>query len=383
VRGAGRLAHGGRSFLISHLLATPCALRHAIENFIQMQFFKKYIFPALYGLLVYFTIRLLHDTDVGQHFWERRFYINAVELTCSVLVGYAGIWLFRSLFRYYDKRWPVQLNYQGVARELAIMVGLNLVLVNVIFVPMDMALHTDWPAWWISWADVADINMIPTLYAIVYYGIARSSLWLKAYVDNKVQLEKVTNEHLQTELKFLKAQYHPHFLFNALNTIYFQMDEDHEGAKRSIEKFSELLRYQLYDQQQQVPVMQEIEYLKSFIDLQKIRSTDKLKLKVDFDQKLNGQLVYPLLFLPLVENAFKYVGGEYHLHIEARVEDENIQFRVENSVPTLKKANDDAGGIGLENLKRRLDLLYPGRHSLRLEKDDHHFTAELKIQYER
>ncbi|MGZ3750064.1 MAG: sensor histidine kinase [Mucilaginibacter sp.] len=348
-----------------------------------MKFFKKYLFPALYGLLVYFTIRLLHDTDVRERFWERDFYINAVEMTCSIIVGYIAIYLFERLFRYYDRRWPLQLSYQGVVRELLILVGANLVLVNVVFVPMDMALHQDWKPWYISWADVADINMIPTLYAIVYYGIARSSSWLKAYVDNKIQLEKVTNEHLETELKFLKAQYHPHFLFNALNTIYFQMDEDTEGAKRSIEKFSELLRYQLYDQQQQVPVMQEIEYLQSFIDLQKIRSTDKLKLEVDFDTQLNGQLVYPLLFLPLVENAFKFIGGDYEMLVEAKVLDDHIYFRVTNSVPLIKPTEPKAGGIGLENLKRRLDLLYPGKYTLKLEKQSHHFNAELNLEYER
>jgi two-component system LytT family sensor kinase len=347
-----------------------------------MKFFKKYIFPALYGLLVYFTIRLLHDTDVHQHFWERWWFINAVEIACTVMVGYLAINLFEWLFKFYDRRWPLQFRYQGVLRELLILVGANLVLVNVIFVPMDMALHTDWPAWWISWADVADINTIPTLYAIIYYGVARTSIYLKAYVANKVQLEKVTNEHLETELKFLKAQYHPHFLFNALNTIYFQMDEDHEGAKRSIEKFSELLRYQLYDQQQQVPVMQEIEYLETFIDLQKIRSTDKLKLKTNFDSKLNGQLVYPLLFLPLVENAFKFIGGEYQMLVEAKAEGGEIVFRVENSIPLINPAPSKAGGIGLENLKRRLNLLYPGRHSLTLEKGEHQFKAELKVRYE-
>ena len=347
-----------------------------------MKFFSKYIFPALYGLLVYFTIRLLHDTDVHQHFWERALYINLVEIACSVVVGYIATYIFQWLFRYYDRRWPVQFCYQGVLRELFILVGVNLVLVNVVFVPMDMALHTDWPAWWISWADVADINMIPTLYAIIYYGVARTSIYLKAYVDNKVLLEKVTNEHLETELKFLKAQYHPHFLFNALNTIYFQMDDDHEGAKRSIEKFSELLRYQLYDQQQQVPVLQEIEYLQTFIELQQIRSTDKLKLKTNFDSKLNGQLVYPLLFLPLVENAFKFVGGDYKMLVEAKAEGGQIEFRVENSIPLINPAPAKAGGIGLENLSRRLNLLYPGKHSLVLEKSEDQFKAELKVHYE-
>jgi len=343
-----------------------------------MQYFKKYIFPAVYGLLVYFTVRLLHDTVVGERFWKRDWGLNILEMSCSVAAGMLAIYLYEKLFKFFDSRWPVQFSYRGVLRELLIMVDANLILMNAILTPM-AALTDDG----LSWGDFADINVIPTLYAIVYYGIVRTNTYLKAYVDNKVQLEKVTNEHLETELKFLKAQYHPHFLFNALNTIYFQMDEDHEGAKRSIEKFSELLRYQLYDQQQQVPVTQEIEYLQTFIDLQKIRSTDKLELNVNFDKKLNGQLVYPLLFLPLVENAFKFVGGDYRMDIEAKVGGDNIEFRVENSVPELKQVPQKAGGIGLENLKRRLNLLYPGKHSLSLEKKDDHFTAELKVQYER
>jgi two-component system, LytTR family, sensor kinase len=341
-----------------------------------MKFFRIYIFPALYGLLVYFTIRLLHDIDVGGKFWKRSWALNIFEMSCSVLVGYLGVRLFEWLFKYYDRRWSVQFCYQGVVRELLIMMSANLVLVNLVFTPM--AAFTDDG---LSWADLVDINVIPTLYAIVYYGIARSSTYLRAYVDNKVQLEKVTNEHLETELKFLKAQYHPHFLFNALNTIYFQMDEDLPGAKRSIEKFSELLRYQLYDQQQQVPVMQEIEYLQSIIELQKIRSTDKLQLSVDFDRQLNGQLVYPLLFLPLVENAFKFIGGDYQMNIEAKVTENNIEFRVENSVPLLNKTETKAGGIGLENLKRRLCLLYPGKHSFTTETHDNNFIAELKVAF--
>jgi two-component system LytT family sensor kinase len=343
-----------------------------------MKFFRKYIFPPLYGLLVYFTVRLLHDTDIGLRFWKRYLYINLVELACSVLVGYIAIYLFEWLFGYFNRRWPLTLSYKGIVRELVIIVGSNLILVNGVFIPMDTFLHQAW----IPWADIADINMIPTLYAIMYYGIARSSKLLKAYVDNKVQLEKVTNDHLQTELKFLKAQYHPHFLFNALNTIYFQMDEDLPGAKKSIEKFSELLRYQLYDQQQQVPVMNEMEYLQSFISLQKIRSSDKLKMDVKLDNKLNGQMVYPLLFLPLVENAFKFIGGDYQLNISAKVVNKQIIFCVENSVPEFETPATQKGGIGLENLRRRLDLLYPGKHSFFIKRANNTFVAELKLDYE-
>jgi sensor histidine kinase YesM len=343
-----------------------------------MKFFKIYIFPALYGLLVYFTVRLLHDIEDQSKFWERDILLNLFEMATSILGGYLAIWLFESLFRFYNRKWPLQLNYKGVAREISILILSNLVLVNTIFIPM-AAFSDDG----LSWADGVDLNMIPTLYAIIYYGIARTNILLKAYVDSKLQLEKVTTEHLQTELKFLKSQYHPHFLFNALNTIYFQMDEDLAGAKRSIEKFSELLRYQLYDQQQQVPVIQEIEYLESFIELQKIRSTDKLKLTVKFDPLLNQQLVYPLLFLPLVENAFKFVGGGYELLISAELTDENISFYVENSIPLTSTSNNKAGGIGLENLERRLKLLYPDKHELKFEQKNDQFKAELKLNYER
>lgn len=342
-----------------------------------MKFFKKFIFPAFYSMLIYFTIRLLHDTEMGEKFWERPLSISAIEVGCSLFVGYLGVALYEGLFKFYDRKWPLQFRYQGVVREVVILVFANLVLVNAVLTPM-AALTDDG----LSWADLVDINLIPTLYSVVYYGIARSSTYMRAYVDNKVLLEKVTNDHLQTELKFLRSQYHPHFLFNALNTIYFQMDDDVDGAKRSIEKFSELLRYQLYDQQQQVPVINEIEYLQSFIDLQKIRSSDKLQLEVCFDKELNGQLVYPLLFLPLVENAFKFIGGEYKMLIRASLDGDQIIFHVENSMADYKPAEEKQGGIGLENLDRRLNLLYPNKHQFRITNDGVNFVAELKLQHE-
>lgn len=342
-----------------------------------MKFFKQYIFPALYGLLIYFTIRLLHDLAVDTQFWKRDLALNIFEILCSILLGYLSIGIFEALFRFYDRRWVHHLNYRGIARELLVLAGANLLLTYLILIPM--AAFTDDG---LSWGDVADLTMIPTLYAIIYYGITRSRSWLKAYVDHKVLLEKITNEHLETELKFLKAQYHPHFLFNALNTIYFQMDEDLPGAKSSIEKFSELLRYQLYDQQQQVPVVLEIDYLQNFIELQKIRSTDKLQLQVAFDSQLNAQLVYPLLFLPLVENAFKFIGGDYQMLVDARIEDAYIRFSVKNSVPSTRHSETKTGGIGLENLQRRLNLLYPGRHSLKLEQENNEFNVVLKLAYE-
>jgi len=163
------------------------------------------------------------------------------------------------------------------------------------------------------------------------------------------------------------------------------MDDNVAEAKKSIEKFSELLRYQLYDQQQTVPVSHELHYLQNFIELQKVRSSDKLQLRVHFDSSLNGEQVYPLLFLPLVENAFKYAGGDYHITIEANKENEYLRFAVANSIPTettwIKENSDQSrSGIGLENLKRRLELLYPGKHTFSTTKKDNTFFAEIQLQ---
>ncbi|HZE84176.1 MAG TPA: histidine kinase [Puia sp.] len=343
--------------------------------------FWKYIFPPLYGLLVYFTIRLLLDSVTGMKFWRRDMVQNAIELSTSLLVSYLLLWCYRRLFRYFDERWPADFSYRRVGRELLSVFLVNLVVVNAFFTTM--AAVTDDG---LQWYDVADINTIPLLYALIYYGIVRSSTFLRAFVASKVQLEKLTNDKLETELKFLKAQYHPHFLFNALNTIYFQMDENVAEAKKSVEKFSELLRYQLYDQQQTVPVSQEIHYLENFIQLQEIRSSEKLQLSVNFDQRLNGQQVYPLLFLPLVENAFKYVGGEYWIRIEATVcvagDKKEVRFSVRNAVPPEVPATRP-GAIGLENLRRRLELLYPGRHAFSFGRKNGEFMATLSLQLEK
>jgi LytS/YehU family sensor histidine kinase len=104
-------------------------------------------------------------------------------------------------------------------------------------------------------------------------------------------------------------------------------------------------------------------------------------LNVNFDEGLNDPQIYPLLFLPLVENAFKYVGGRYHINITASGDSEGVLFRVENDLPAYYQTNPDSSGIGLENLNRRLELLYPDKHRLTLNKQADKFIAELELTY--
>ncbi|SDW40288.1 Histidine kinase [Hydrobacter penzbergensis] len=339
-----------------------------------MKFFWKYLFPGCYGLLVYITLRILDDSITGFKFWQRDWRVNAIEITCCIIMSFVTVFIFRKMLDRFDRKLSKPISYKTVMGELGWVFLYVLVSSNAIFTPM-AALTDDG----LSWGDFATINIIPLLFSLIYYMVVRSNKLLQAYVDNQLQLEKMTNDQLQTELKFLKAQYHPHFLFNALNTIYFQMDESVADAKKSIEKFSGLLRYQLYDQQQMVPIKQEIDYLRNFIELQQARSSERLRLQVDFDEHLNGEQVYPLLFLPLIENAFKYVGGNYHLSIRLQKENDNILLEVCNSLPEHLPVKKIATGIGIENLRRRLALLYPGKHQLSCRRNNDNYTASLNL----
>jgi two-component system LytT family sensor kinase len=339
-----------------------------------MKFFWKYLFPPLYGLFFYTIVRLVSDLTNQDKFWDRRLEQNIAEVTGVILFSY----LMTRIPHYYVRKFS-RKGGQPDGRAIFLEFGQILLTAIVLGTATSSLIHVaanDYP---IGIDDLVIANVLVSLFMLLHYAILRGNTFIKAFIEQKLLVEKVRNDQLQTELKFLKAQYHPHFLFNALNTIYFQMDEDVAAAKHSVEKFSELLRYQLYDQQQTVPVSQEIHYLTNFIQLQQTRSSEKLQLDVHFDEDLNGQQVYPLLFLPLVENAFKYVGGDYHLRISASLERSIIRLEVENAVPAeipLKKEK----GIGLENLKRRLELLYPGRHSLLAEKKGNTFVAVLTLE---
>ena len=341
-----------------------------------MKFFSKYIFPALFGFLVYVAVRVINDTIEDAVFWKRSWVTNSIEIGTSIMMGYVMVYLLRRLFKRFDREMSQKISYKTILYELLWVFITVEVCNNLVLTPM-AALTDDG----LSWGDVASINIIPLLCCLLYYSAARSYKLLQAYVDNKLLLEKKTNDHLTTELKFLRAQYHPHFLFNALNTIYFQMDDDIGEAKKTVEKFSELLRYQLYDQQQKVALDREISYLENFIALQKIRSSAQLNLIFQFDDRLNGEQVYPLLFVPLIENAFKYVGGTYDIVIDLKKTGDGITFFVKNSIPALPvNAGEIKGGIGLKNLKRRLELLYPGRHQLSSKEEKDFFSAELILK---
>jgi sensor histidine kinase YesM len=216
--------------------------------------------------------------------------------------------------------------------------------------------------------------------SIVYYTIMRNYRIAEEYNRQTLQLEKTRSNQFETELKYLRAQYHPHFLFNALNTVYFQIDSQNTNAKNTVELLSELLRYQLYNMEKEVDVSEEINFIKRYIQFQQLRMTNRLAMNVSFDKQLDKQKIYPLIYQPFLENAFKYVGGEYRINLEMKFLNEQIIFQLENSLPEqMQQAKKSNSGIGIENARPRLALLYPDRHQLNIKQDEKSFMVELII----
>jgi sensor histidine kinase YesM len=199
-----------------------------------------------------------------------------------------------------------------------------------------------------------------------------------------ISLEK---EKLDTEMKFLKSQINPHFLFNVLNNIYTLTVIKSDKAPDNLMRLSEMLRYMLYDSNDgKVPFQKEIEYLENYINLASLKDSRGLNIKVDFDKSQPGLMVAPLLFIPFVENAFKHSKIEDlkngFINISLKTNHTQIEFIIENSIPNVAFTKDKVGGIGLPNTKQRLDLLYPNKHLLSISDSGKVYSVYLKLDLE-
>lgn len=194
---------------------------------------------------------------------------------------------------------------------------------------------------------------------------------------------------LQAELNFLKGQLHPHFLFNSLNNLYALSLDNAPQTPGIILGLSNILRYVLYEcTAEQVLLKRDIEVLNDYIELEKLRYEDRLELNVNICDNVGNIEIAPLLMLPLVENAFKHGAAETTdtpwINVELCASYSNLAFKISNSKPEQCFENNDGqkhrGEIGLLNLRKRLELLYPGKHSFRYFDESDCFIAELNVQ---
>lgn len=208
-------------------------------------------------------------------------------------------------------------------------------------------------------------------------------------IRTEIQKARVASAHSKSELQLLQTQLSPHFLFNTLNNLYGLSITEHEKVPGLLLKLSELLRYSVYETKETfVSLAEEVKYLKNYIDFEKIRLGERLDTKVNFPEltEVNARIA-PMLLIVFVENAFKHSGNTYdekiYVKIDLELQDHQLLFRVANSyyqsvpeLPAIKKHS----GFGLENLRKRLDLLYKNEHELKIEQSGKEFKVNLILK---
>ncbi|GHA57535.1 sensor histidine kinase [Pontibacter akesuensis] len=203
------------------------------------------------------------------------------------------------------------------------------------------------------------------------------------YIRNERRNKELETQKLTAELAFLKSQVNPHFLFNTLNNIYSLAYKQHPETPDAIMKLSLLMRYMLYESNDVlVSLEKEVDHIRNFIDLQKLRLREQTSIKLNIQGDLKGKQIAPMLLMTLVENAFKHglvSKNEIGIILNLVVQNDSLLFSTINNTSQHKKR--EFGGIGLENLKRRLNLLYNKRHELTFEEKEGTFYATLKLYF--
>lgn len=201
------------------------------------------------------------------------------------------------------------------------------------------------------------------------------------YRRDRVIKEKEAHRS-ETELQFLRAQLNPHFLFNSLNSIYSLVRNKHLEAPEAVITLSELMRYMLYEARQElVPLDKEIQYIKNFVSLQLLRLSNSENVKLNISGNYNDKKISPLLLIPFVENAFKYgtdFKGVTYVQMKLEIVADHFFFFVRNKVGVYRR-DESNSGIGLENIKHRLQLLYPEEHKLLISKDNGYYEVQLEL----
>ncbi|KGL63391.1 sensor histidine kinase [Polaribacter sp. Hel1_85] len=218
--------------------------------------------------------------------------------------------------------------------------------------------------------------------APLLFSIALKST--KRWVQTEAERKEAANFKLKSEIQHLRYQLQPHFFFNSLNNIYSMVDISPEQAKSSIHSLSKLMRYMLYETNvEQILLSKEIDFMKKYIDLMKLRVSDKTIVNYHFPSEETGVKIAPLLFISLIENAFKHgvsAHNESLIEINMTCKDQKVLFTIKNDNYPKQTTDKSGSGIGLQNLEKRLQLLYPNKYSFKTSVKDNRFLVNLELE---
>jgi len=228
-------------------------------------------------------------------------------------------------------------------------------------------------------------NTYGNVFGIIF--ISTSLKLIKRWIRQNIELEAIKAKHFETELKLLKSQINPHFFFNTLNNLYSLSLEKSEEVPGVILKLSDLMRYLLDSaKKKEVPLIKEYDFINNYLSLEKLRYSKRCDIKMNIEGDMSGKVIAPMLLIPFVENSFKHgvssTVSDSYVQVILNIEQNDLNFSVENSKPEKPEdVNNSSSQMGLKNVRRRLELLYPQRHKLDISetKDMFKITLEIKL----
>ncbi len=331
---------------------------------------KKNLFtPLLFALMLFLLIRLTNDIPMRAHYLSHSWRFIGIELAGTIIGCFVCDYLARKWMKYsMQRRFSSILEYSAV---IFIPVGFCLLIMGM---SHNISLMKELP-------DLVIPVVITGMMSIWLYLTAKNQYLSTLYTESRIREQEARQARIEADLKLLRSQFHPHFLFNMLNTVYFTIDEENVKARETVENLSNLLRSQLYEGNGTVLLEREISALNSYIELCRMRFGDSLHIDSKFNVEGNNDEIHPHLLLPLVENAVKHSGGNPRwIKVRLIREKDTVKLFVENSVSDYKAFPEEESGLGLSNLRKRLSILYPERFELTTEKRDNKFKASLKLE---
>jgi two-component system sensor histidine kinase AlgZ len=307
-----------------------------------------------------------HETDIGEAFIQA-----GAQVAFNMFIAYLNYFFFLPRF----------LKRQNAVRyllEFSVPFIIVIILrVNLLRYLIDGYTHKE--AYFYSTLYAVQ-TMATTLFVVIFVGMLR---FAKDWFEFEARKKEVENEKLTAELNFLKAQINPHFLFNTLNNLYYLAFTQSPNTTEVIAKLSQMMRYMIYDSNHSlVPLSKEIEYMQNYISLERLRLNNTIPVGFEVQGNADEVRIAPLIFITFLENAFRHGVSnnkpDAWVNIRVSLKDKECIYTVENS--KISPVPDAKSGIGLQNVKRRLELTYPGRYHLTVDDQADRYAIQLNLK---
>ncbi len=335
------------------------------------KFILHFAFWAVYASLFFYTIGFSRD---GEPNWGRIYSDGSFHILALLGISYLNYFYFL----------PRLIRKQQVGHYLLTFGSLFVAFSFLFLRGKQIILHHYMPeADWI-YSPRFTVNVVTSgFFAVVCVGLLK---FVEDYFELEARRKELENQQLTSELQFLKAQINPHFLFNTLNNLYYLAVNQSSRTPEVIAKLSGMMRYMLYDSNHPlVPLSKEIDYIENYLSLERLRLDDRVPITFEVEGQVEGVRIAPLILITFLENAFKHgVSGaaeDVFITVRLDINAGSCHYRVTNSkLAAGSKTLSEKSGIGLQNVRRRLELSYPDRYALHTDESEDRYHVDLQLQ---